>query len=60
MENLKSSTAMSKFCCITNHIRFMIHEPEKVMNGSVHEDDFFIVQYALVLMITKETTNWVV
>ena len=46
---------MSKFCCITDLIRFMMKEAENLMKGSVHEDDFFIVHDALVLMTAKET-----
>ena len=46
---------MSKLCCITDMIRFMMKEEENVMKGSVHEDDFFIVHDALVLMTAKET-----
>ena len=53
VEKLKSSTAMSKFCCITNLIRFMVNEAEKLMKGSVHEDNFYIVHDALVLMTEK-------
>ena len=49
---------MSKFCCITDLIRFMMKEAENLMKGSVHEDDFFIVHDALVLMTTKETIEW--
>ena len=49
VEKLKSSSSMSKFCCITYLIRFMMKEAENLMNGSVHEDDFFIVHDALVL-----------
>ena len=58
MEKLKSSTAMSKFCCITDLIRFMTNEAEKLMKGSVHEENFFIFHDALVLMTAKETINW--
>ena len=58
MKKLKSSNAMSKFCCITNLIRFMMNEVEKLMEGSVHEDDFFIVHDALVLITAMETINW--
>ena len=46
---------MSKFCCITDLILFMMKEAENLMKGSVHEDDFFIVHDALVLMTAKET-----
>ena len=53
VDKLKSSTSMSKFCCITNLIRFMMNEAEKLMKGSVHEDDLFIVHDALVLMTAK-------
>ena len=58
MDKLKSSTAMSKFCCITNLIRFMMNESEKLMKGSVHEDNFYIVHDYLVFMTAKETINW--
>ena len=47
MEKLKSSTAMSKFVCITDLFRFMMDEAEKVMKGSVHEDDYYIVHDAI-------------
>ena len=49
---------MSKFCCITYLIRFMMKEAEKLMKGYVHEDDFSIVHDALILMTGKETTKW--
>ena len=49
---------MSKFCCITDLIQFMMKEAENLMKGSVHEDDFFIVHDALVLMTAKETIKW--
>ena len=58
MENLKSSSSMSTLCCITDLIRFIIKEAEKLMKGSVREDDFFIVHNALVLMTAKETITW--
>ena len=49
---------MSKFCCITDLIRFMRKEADKLMKGSVHEDNLFIVHDALVLMTSKETIKW--
>ena len=49
---------MSKFCCIDDLIRFMTKEAEKLMKGSVHEDNFFIIHDALVLMKAKETIKW--
>ena len=57
-EKLNSSTAMSKFVCITDLVRFMMNEAEKLMKGSVHEGDVNIVHDALVLMTSKETINW--
>ena len=45
---------MSKFCCITDIIRFIMKEAENLMKGSVHEDYFFIVHDDLVLMTAKE------
>ena len=35
-----------------------MNEADKLMKGSVHEDDLFIVHDALVLMTEKETINW--
>ena len=49
---------MSKFCCITDLIRFMMKEAEILMKGSVHKDNFFIVHDALVLLTAKETIEW--
>ena len=49
---------MSKFCCITDLIRFTMEEADKLMKGSVHEDNLFIVHDALVLMKAKETIEW--
>ena len=46
---------MSKFCCITDLIRFMMKEADKLMKGSLHEDDFFILHDSLLLIIVKET-----
>ena len=39
-------------------IGFMVKEGEKLMKGSVHEDDLFIVHDDVVLMIEKETITW--
>ena len=36
----------------------MMKEAEKLMKGSVHEEDFFIVHDALVLMTAKDTIKW--
>ena len=58
VDELNSSSYMSKFCCITDLIRFMMKEAENLMKGSVHEDDFFIVHDALVLMTAKDTIQW--
>ena len=49
---------MSKFCCITDLVRFMMKEAEKLMKGAVHEDDFSIVRDSLVLMTSKEAIKW--
>ena len=57
-DKLKSPTAMYKLCCISNLILFMMNEAENLIKGSVHEDNFFIVHDALVLMTLKETINW--
>ena len=35
-----------------------MNEAENLMKGSVHEDDFYIVNDALVLITAKETINW--
>ena len=36
----------------------MMKEAKNLMKGSVHEDNFFIVHDALVLMTEKETIQW--
>ena len=55
VEKLKTSSSMSKFCCITDLIRFMMKEAEKLMKGSVNEYYLFILHDTLVLMTAKET-----
>ena len=49
---------MSKLCCITDLILFMMKKAEKLMKGSVHEEDFFIVHDDLVLMTSEDTIKW--
>ena len=49
---------MSKSCCITDMIRCMMKEVEKLMKRSIHEDDFFIIHDVLVLIKSKETIKW--
>ena len=39
-------------------IRFMMKEAEKLMKGSVHEDDFFIFHDTLVLVTSLEMIKW--
>ena len=36
----------------------MMDEAEKLIKGSVHEEDLFIVHNYLVVIIAKETINW--
>ena len=50
---------MTKTFCITDLIRFIMKEAEKLMKGSVREDDLFIVHDALLLMTVKETIKWI-
>ena len=57
MDKLKSSIEMSEFCSITDLIRIMTNESDKLTKGSEHKDDFFIVHDAMVLIIAKETMN---
>ena len=35
-----------------------MNEADNLIKGSVHEDDFYIVHDALVLMTAKEKINW--
>ena len=49
---------MSKLCCITNLIRFMIKESVKPTKESMHEENLFIVHDTLVLIIERETITW--
>ena len=50
---------MSELFCITDMIRFMMKEAEKLMKGYVHEDGFLVVCDDLVLMTSKETIKWI-
>ena len=54
---MNSSTEILTFLFVTDLIFFMINEAEKLMKGSVHEDDFYIVHGDLVLLTDKETIN---
>ena len=40
VDKLKNYFSVSKLCCISYMIRFVVKEGEKIMKGSVHEDDF--------------------
>ena len=40
VEKLKNSSYKSEFCCMSDLVRFIVKEGEKIMKGSVHEDDF--------------------
>ena len=43
VEKLKSSSSMSKIFCITDLIWFIMKEADKLMKGSVHEDDYVML-----------------
>ena len=58
VEKLKFSSSVSKLLCINDLILFIIKEEEKLTNGSVNEDDLFIVYDDLMLMTVKETITW--
>ena len=58
MEKLKSSTVMSKLCFITYLICLITNEAENKMKGLVHEDDFYILHDALVLIKTMKKIAW--
>ena len=49
---------MSKFCCITDLIRFMMKEEENLIKGSLNEYDLYIAHDAILLMTAKETIKW--
>ena len=50
---MNSSTEILTFLFVTDLIFFMINEAEKLMKGSVHEDDFFVVHDALLSLTPK-------
>ena len=58
VEKLSLSSSMSKFRFFTDLIRIIMKEAEKLMKGSVHEEDFFIVHDDLLLMTSKDTITW--
>ena len=36
---------MSKFCCISDFIIFIVKKGEKITKGSVHEEDFYSARF---------------
>ena len=50
---LKFSTEMLKLCFITDLIRFVVNEVEKLMKGLVYRENLFVVHDDLVLMRAK-------
>ena len=58
VDKLKSSTAVSRFFCITDLICFIMNDAEELMKGSVQKENLFIVHNTLVLMTAKEKINW--
>ena len=58
VEKLKLSYSMSKFCCVTDLIRFIMNKAGKLIKGCVHEDDLSIFHDSLVLMKLKNTITW--
>ena len=40
VDKLNNYYSVSKFCCISDLVRFMVKEGDKVMKVSVHEDGF--------------------
>ena len=45
VNNLRDYSFMSKLCCISDLIRFMVKEGEKITKGSVYEDYFYSARY---------------
>ena len=58
LEIWREMDKVSEFWCITDLIWFLMKEAEKLTKGSMHEENFFIVHDALVLMTSKGTTTW--
>ena len=44
VDNLNNFSLVYKFCCISDLIRFMVKEVEKIMIRSVHKYDFYIAR----------------
>ena len=44
VDKLKNSYSVSKFCYISDPVRFMLKEGDKIMKRSVNEDDFYSAQ----------------
>ena len=60
VDKLKYFTVMSKLCCIADLIWLMMNESKKLVKGSVHKDNIFIVHDALVLIKAKEKLTWMI
>ena len=57
VEKVKNSSFVSKLCCISELIRFMVKEWGEIMKGSVYEV-FLIVHDALGLLTEKKMITW--
>ena len=58
VDKLNNSSSVSRLCCISDLVRFMVREGQKIMKGSVHEDDFLIVHRVLQLVTAKSMITW--
>jgi hypothetical protein len=49
----------SSYVCITELVRHIHDETQKVMKGTKHEDDWYFYHDALSLMTAKDTIEWI-
>ena len=55
IERIRTSSAMKPFVCITRLVSFILEESKRVMQGTIHEDDWYFYHDALSLMTASAT-----
>ena len=58
MDKIKLSSYILKLCCIAFLIQLIIKEVDKMMKGSMHEDNFFTIHDDFVLMTANDTITY--
>ena len=56
--HLKASVALSPYVCVTDIILYMCAESKRLMEGTVHNNDWYFYHDALTQITARETKEW--